>query len=61
MSKRIMVLLVVSVGVFLIGSVELVHAQDQDEVDEATSFVKEVGLTQFCRAIFNANEFVFVH
>jgi len=33
----------------------------QDEVDEATSFVKEVGLAQFCRAIFNANEFVFVH
>lgn len=33
----------------------------QDEVEEATSFVKEVGLAQFCRAIFNANEFVFVH
>ena len=41
MSKRIMVLLVVSVGVFLIGSVELVHAQDQDEVDEATELLKE--------------------
>ena len=33
----------------------------QDEVEEAISFVKEVGLAQFCRAIFNANEFVFVH
>ncbi len=34
---------------------------DQIEIDEAAEFVKEEGLVQFCRAIFNANEFVFVH
>ena len=34
---------------------------DEIEIDEAAEFVKEEGLVQFCRAIFNANEFVFVH
>lgn len=33
----------------------------KEEVDDAVLFVKEAGLVQFCRAIFNANEFVFVH
>ena len=41
MSKRIGALLAVCVGVFLIASVELIHAQDQDEVDEATELLKE--------------------
>ncbi len=30
------------------------------EVAEASVFVEEAGLVQFCRAVFNANEFVFV-
>ena len=34
---------------------------DEIEIDEAAEFVKEEGLVQFCRAIFNANEYVFVH
>ena len=33
----------------------------ESEVAEAVTFVSEAGLVQFCRAIFNANEFVFVH
>lgn len=33
----------------------------ETEVAEAVVFVSEAGLVQFCRAIFNANEFVFVH
>jgi len=30
------------------------------EVDEATAFIREEGLTQFARALFNANEFLFI-
>jgi len=33
----------------------------KEEIDDAVRFVKEAGLIQFCRAVFNANEFVFVH
>jgi len=32
-----------------------------DEIQEAVAFVNENGLEQFCRAIMNSNEFVFVH
>ncbi len=34
---------------------------DETELAQASEFVAEAGLVQFCRAIFNTNEFVFVH
>ena len=33
----------------------------EEEIADSVAFVQEAGLVQFCRAIFNANEFVFVH
>ncbi len=36
------------------------RAPDRDEAADAVAFIKEKGLNEFCRAVLNANEFVFI-